>query len=396
MSTPETVYVNQLFPLKHGLPVWNPDPDVEGEVRIGDVGYMHRGTFCRVFNAMSDPTDPDNAECRLPQDFVKLDIPDKLKFYNPRAIHAGAVCSKSVQALKLSGELKAGDVLQGDFSITCMAEQGAALLLDDDAERKEIKPNRRMPKYMADHIQRWLDLINEIGLDIAAEDIYFVRGFVKSRTWATMTFQNASHETSGSVKFDYGPVGISLLGSWNNESSIPPLTRSGPLRPQANSSAFAITDGSSNTEISAPNGWPRDQCIFLNYYKVKMRRFFGPKVIKAAAGPSNLPSEETKRESRQAMSIMRDDESMVGDIVEEGDSSKFHDPVDYILDYILECAPEADLAVASDADISILCEDSAFSNDVAQLLRDRTPYIKLEANSELEHRSRRPVENAYL
>lgn len=45
------VYAEQLFPFKHGYPLWHPEPTKHGEVEIGDIGYIREGGFYRLFNA---------------------------------------------------------------------------------------------------------------------------------------------------------------------------------------------------------------------------------------------------------------------------------------------------------------------------------------------------------
>ena len=97
METAADVYACELLPLGHGLPLWDPDPVTAGEVHIGDVGHIKRGTFFRLFNTLGGSEDQRNRGRRLPEHFEELSLPDELQFRNPRAIHAGAICSKSIK-----------------------------------------------------------------------------------------------------------------------------------------------------------------------------------------------------------------------------------------------------------------------------------------------------------
>lgn len=106
MATAEDVYVQMLLPLGHGYPIWNPDPTPSSpEVHVGDVGHIEKGTFYRLFNAMKDADDPENEGCELPDNFEKLPIPEQVKIITPRAIQAGAICSKTVTARSVGAQV---------------------------------------------------------------------------------------------------------------------------------------------------------------------------------------------------------------------------------------------------------------------------------------------------
>jgi hypothetical protein len=48
------VYQDQITTLSQGLALWNPNPpkEIYDKVSIGDVGYLHEGSFIRMFNVM--------------------------------------------------------------------------------------------------------------------------------------------------------------------------------------------------------------------------------------------------------------------------------------------------------------------------------------------------------
>ena len=72
---PPTVYRDQLSALAHGLALWNPNPlrNIYNSVSIGDVGYMHEGTFIRMFNVTLPWNHPSNGLLGNPEPYDFLD-----------------------------------------------------------------------------------------------------------------------------------------------------------------------------------------------------------------------------------------------------------------------------------------------------------------------------------
>lgn len=193
------------------------------------------------------------------------------------------------------------------------------LILDDDADRTAVHANRWMREYMVKHYQNWDHLVRDrIGLDIDVDKLYFVRGVMKSKSWAIMTFDKAGSSYSGSVDVGYGPTGLALNMSWQDERHAPSQIRTGPRRSSSLSHRLAITDGSSITSQSPYYDAPRNQSIFLNYYKIKRRRFFGPKVVRAAAEPRDPSSGASDSEDEHVVDIrLASGEVIQGEVVEE-------------------------------------------------------------------------------
>ena len=75
IDTPFTVYRDQLTALSHGLALWNPNPPkkIYDNVSIGDVGYMHDGTFIRMFNVTLPWDHPSNKLLGKPEPYDALD-----------------------------------------------------------------------------------------------------------------------------------------------------------------------------------------------------------------------------------------------------------------------------------------------------------------------------------
>jgi hypothetical protein len=76
---PFNTYREQLrvsFP-HHGLALWDPNPvkglfKDPGHVSIGDVGYLHNGTFMRMFNVKRPRDDPSNTLIEIPEGYKPL------------------------------------------------------------------------------------------------------------------------------------------------------------------------------------------------------------------------------------------------------------------------------------------------------------------------------------
>lgn len=91
------VYAEQLFPLGHGMPLWEPEPNGTGEVEIGDIGYIQDGGFYRLFNATRPVDHPINEHFRCPEAYQPLVTNDRLCYTRPHAIPPGTLCSKSIK-----------------------------------------------------------------------------------------------------------------------------------------------------------------------------------------------------------------------------------------------------------------------------------------------------------
>ena len=105
--TPFEVYRDQLATLSLGIALWNPNPpkEIYDHVSIGDVGYLHEGTFIRLFNVMLKSDDPLNNKVGDPEPYESLDCGlfvntlesnfDRLEIYSR---YVSAETNASVQA----------------------------------------------------------------------------------------------------------------------------------------------------------------------------------------------------------------------------------------------------------------------------------------------------------
>ena len=69
------VYQDQMTTLSHGLALWNPSPpkEIYDKVSIGDVGYLHEGSFIRMFNVTLPWNHESNRTLGEPKPYELLD-----------------------------------------------------------------------------------------------------------------------------------------------------------------------------------------------------------------------------------------------------------------------------------------------------------------------------------
>ncbi|KAH9846783.1 hypothetical protein C2E23DRAFT_851370 [Lenzites betulinus] len=138
-----------------------------------------------------------------------------------------------------------------------------------------------------------------------------------------------------------------------------------------------------------PETAPFNQCIFLNYYKVKRRlHLWRARFMEAGAGPHELPDDGDSDNSTQyaVLSGGRSSDSVssnssdFGEVPERGMP---YDPVELLLDYILENS-EASIAIACDTDLYVLFHDSEFPGDaaLAAAIHERKPPIEVDERGE--------------
>lgn len=102
----DTVYAQQLSKLKHGLPLWVPEPTRRGRaVAIGDVGYVKRGAFYPLFNACL-PAEKQS-DMGVPDGFVPLVLGESDICVMDKFFDAGPLYTASVTKIEAGAEVSA-------------------------------------------------------------------------------------------------------------------------------------------------------------------------------------------------------------------------------------------------------------------------------------------------
>lgn len=94
-------YRTMMYGLGLGQALYDPGPDQYDHVRVGDVGYVHHGSFKRLFNACFDGSDQANENSILPEPFVPLD-PRFRGVSGTRHLDSGIRKSRAVKATEAS------------------------------------------------------------------------------------------------------------------------------------------------------------------------------------------------------------------------------------------------------------------------------------------------------
>ena len=100
------IYADELMSHHYGMPMWSPEPPDGGEVRVGDVGFLQDGAFCRLFNAT--PRDEgDDSPFDLPENFESIIIPQYLIRSTPNYLPQSPISSRTARKVDVTGELSA-------------------------------------------------------------------------------------------------------------------------------------------------------------------------------------------------------------------------------------------------------------------------------------------------
>ena len=165
---------------------------------------------------------------------------------------------------------------------TCTNETGALLVLKRPGHKSYLNCGRRIIEYMQRHLPSWYQFATErLGIDIEEKDLIFVSGLTKTTVWAEAAFRAGSNDCdlvlSGGALSPSSLVSGRLQVSRSRTSDPLVIYRSGPQ------DRLPYWDSPPARDEKA------DQCIFLNFYKMKRRIIRRPIVVQAAAGPDELP-----------------------------------------------------------------------------------------------------------
>jgi hypothetical protein len=230
-------YRDQLASLYHGHALWEPDPArLYDRVRVGDVGYVKRGHFFRMFNVLL-PADDTAQVYGVPEGFVQLNMGP---FHNVCTLNLpqGDYCSNTVKVVR-------GDGHQAEYATSCYPVQacshatndisgpgeptsatfrcrrnsqgGAFLSLPFHGVSEDAIRVKAFATYIRKHCDSWLEFMDINNLDITRlEDIILVTGCVLTSSWAMAAFTNPldqemtlhvqASKTAGSAVFQWSPT----------------------------------------------------------------------------------------------------------------------------------------------------------------------------------------------
>lgn len=94
-------YRDAMLELGLGHALYEPEPYNYNHIRVGDVGYVERGSFRRLYNACFDEDDKANMSATLPDPFIPLE-PASRGVDNNRRLDAGIRRSRAIKASETS------------------------------------------------------------------------------------------------------------------------------------------------------------------------------------------------------------------------------------------------------------------------------------------------------
>ncbi|KAI9447262.1 hypothetical protein BJY52DRAFT_1127518 [Lactarius psammicola] len=177
----------------HGHALWEPSPgNLYHAVGVGDVGYISKGRFHRLFNILLPADDPSHENFGVPDNHepFKPNVPKHILSGILRPDNfcsAGVTLECTIQVSCHSYSLRPRD--PGEVSFSCRGKQGAVLSLPIQAKREDTVVREGFGKWMMKHIDLWFAWIrhNELEID-RMEDIILVTGTDRTRSWANVAF----------------------------------------------------------------------------------------------------------------------------------------------------------------------------------------------------------------
>lgn len=200
--------------------------------------------------------------------------------------------------------------------------QGAALITQHPTYREDIEKEGTFEKYIKRHYQSWVDFARERGDGDNIRPV-LVTGVHLTREFATLAYSD--NRTRMECEFSAAVPGIastsvSLWGSWQTQGVA--HTNCGPRPSRIQRNRGPSEDSTLESEI--PDEY--NQCVFVRYYTIRKWAFI-PKVIKAGAGPHQLPKGGHEDDSSLGLQVLSTEDSTEVDRPETGSSRDTFDEV---------------------------------------------------------------------
>jgi hypothetical protein len=283
------IYTECLLPLKHGYPLYRPEPDhglprayrAKG-ISIGDVGIITpEGYFDFLFNICQDgarTSDANNVnQFGVPDGhemIAKGEVVEDPNHFGEKAVvangsdeHAsvgarggtkqiGCWC-KIINLLALTDILGASIIpvsVGAGFEFTCSTTRGAILVLPDGATYTAAKSTANF-LHSIDNVRAWFK--HAEGRGRVSKSLTLVTGHVKSKSWGVAAISNSSKSESVSLNFSLAEAAegsLSASHSWQGYS--PWMCNSGP-------------------KVTSPNR-KVNQCVFITGMRVTRQHRLSP------------------------------------------------------------------------------------------------------------------------
>ncbi|KAN0116119.1 hypothetical protein V8E52_006176 [Russula decolorans] len=302
------------YPL-YGHALWEPSPrNPDKPVQVGDVGFIRKGKFHRLFNALLPADDPSH-ECGVPEYHEPL-VTHLSDHLDRGFLSRNHYCSAGVGVEPEQGlNDRPDDIPQVTFKYN--RTRGAAILsLPVTARREDTLALGDFKLWIVKHIDSWFAFARKLGLGIERiEEIILVTGCDRTKSWANIAF--FGNQPDSQVSF-----GVRA------EGPDPSIAFQFPLE---NARGAVLHHGPDGKNL------PENQCVFIRGYRVARSFWILPRRLKAAAGPSSDSGGYDCDPDMEVISIPA--------------TTKYRDPLHLLLDYIVEQASDCDMVLVHDDDL---------------------------------------------
>ena len=267
-------------------------------VQIGDVAFIREGCLYLLFSA-GCPLGERQLGIDVPPTFKQLDI-GEIGECDP--LEAGYLCTNGVQETSSSPPLTSASLMPpppvspyarsfifvssstsdlnfstlistSSISFELTGEKGAILLTKHPIYREDARRLGTFEKYAKEHYTSWVAFAQETGYGDVSPVL--ITGVNRTKDWAMLCYSN----NAGVLKCKFTtsiPEAASVWGTWDKPGFVHAKSGPQPRRPPP---------GDGHTE-TVPDEY--NQCVFIRYWTVRKRSWI-PRIMKAAAGPHNLP-----------------------------------------------------------------------------------------------------------
>lgn len=193
------------------------------------------------------------------------------------------------------------------FSFEITEDRGAALATKHKTYVLDAQVESEFEDYTKRHYASWEKFARDKRYGDLTRPV-LVSGFDMTKDFAMVAYSNDGSSLGASLIITVPTlVTASASISGTHRTRCSPHTNYGPQEDRLLTHQRAIE--SEFPEGNVPIEF--DQCVFLRYYSMRPRTLFAafPKVIKAGAGPHNLPSRDNREESFPELTTLSDAEA---------------------------------------------------------------------------------------
>ncbi|EKM58806.1 uncharacterized protein PHACADRAFT_86413 [Phanerochaete carnosa HHB-10118-sp] len=304
---PDEIYSSSLATFHEGHALWYPEPHESGEPQIGDVGFIHRGAFIRLFNLDTSAPEKKVTFWPVPFDDIKPLPPHVLQIdRRHRPLVPDHYCSHGMESKEIHASVDATAGASMSLALTaaykCKSTQSAVLALKSEAHAETLFENQVLENYIVRNHDTWYTYATGVlGHRLKQENLVVICGWVKTEAdWAAAAFSNISSSSHVSVEGNAGGVaGMELGGSHSKSVTGPRMQRQG---------RHYLPDASHPCPVEPT----RDQCMFVKRYGVRKRLWIFKKIVASADYHQLLDMDDGRSGSGGKGAIAQEEDNLIG------------------------------------------------------------------------------------